>query len=59
MVSSNATSAREMRIAEIKRQIAAGVYETPEKMEQAIEAFLGGRDAEAEREKPVPRPRPK
>jgi hypothetical protein len=33
-------SDRPARIAEIRRQIAAGVYETPEKLEQAIDALL-------------------
>lgn len=33
-------AARQARVAEIRRQIAAGTYETPEKLEQAIEAFL-------------------
>ena len=36
--------AREERIAEIKKQIAAGTYETPEKLEQALEAFLQAHD---------------
>ena len=67
MVRSDTNAAREMRIAEIKRQIAVGVYETPEKLEHAIEAFLDSSavfldsrtDAESPHEKPVPRPRPK
>jgi len=48
-----------MRIAEIKRQIADGVYETPEKLEKAMDAFLDSTDAKPEREKGVPRKRPK
>lgn len=35
------TADRSARIAEIRRQIAAGVYETPEKLEQAVERMLG------------------
>ena len=59
MVRPNATAARDMRIAEIKRQIADGVYDTPEKLEKAMDAFLDSKDAKPEREKGVPRKRPK
>jgi hypothetical protein len=31
---------RQSRIAEIRRQIAAGVYETPARIEAAIDSFL-------------------
>jgi anti-sigma-28 factor FlgM len=31
---------REARLAEIRRQIAAGTYETPARLEAAIDAFL-------------------
>jgi hypothetical protein len=34
------TADRSARIAEIRRQIAAGEYETPEKLEQAVERML-------------------
>ncbi len=33
-------AARRARIEEIRRQIAAGTYETPDKIEAAVEAFL-------------------
>ncbi len=41
------------RIAQIRRQIAAGTYETPERLELAVEAFLdchsdGGRPTRQE-----------
>jgi anti-sigma28 factor (negative regulator of flagellin synthesis) len=32
---------RSQRIAELKRQIAAGTYETPGKLQSAVEALLG------------------
>ena len=32
--------AREVKIAEIKRQIAAGTYDSPDKLEKAVDAFL-------------------
>jgi hypothetical protein len=34
------TTAKDLRIAEIRRQIAAGVYETPDKLSAALDAFL-------------------
>jgi hypothetical protein len=34
------STAKDMRIAEIRRQIAAGSYETPDKLSAAIDAFL-------------------
>lgn len=37
--------ARAARIAEIRRQIAAGEYDTPERMGAALEAFLDSDDA--------------
>lgn len=49
---------REARLAEIRRQIAAGTYETPDKLEQAIDAFLD-RMAPAEADSGRPRRRPK
>ena len=52
-------SDRQARIAEIRRQIAAGVYETPDKLEQAVDAFL---DRVAFAEPPAksdPKPKPK
>lgn len=36
---------RTERIAEIRRQIAAGTYDTPERMEAALEGFLDSDDA--------------
>jgi len=59
MVKTNATAARAMKIAEIKRQIAAGVYETAEKIDHALDAFLDSKDASPAHEKRVPRKRPK
>ena len=40
MVDASEEKEREARIAELKRQIAAGSYETPEKIEAALDAFL-------------------
>ena len=31
----------EVKIARVRREIAAGTYETPEKLEAAVEAMLG------------------
>ena len=45
---------RAERIVAIRREIAAGTYETPEKLSAALEAFL---DAADSREPPSPRPR--
>ncbi len=40
MVDASEAAAREAKIADLKRQIAAGGYETPEKIEAALDAFL-------------------
>ena len=40
--SQTADSSRQARIAAIRREIAAGTYETPEKLEAALAAFLAG-----------------
>jgi anti-sigma28 factor (negative regulator of flagellin synthesis) len=37
---------RAERIAAIRREIAAGTYETPEKLSAALDAFLEASDAE-------------
>jgi hypothetical protein len=37
--------ARAARIAEIRRQVAAGEYDTPQRIEAALEAFLDSDDA--------------
>jgi hypothetical protein len=34
------STARDLRLAEIRRQIAAGTYETPDKLSAALDAFL-------------------
>ena len=34
------STAKDLRIAEIRRQIAAGTYETPDKLSAALDAFL-------------------
>lgn len=47
---------RQAKVAEIRRQIAAGTYETPEKLDRALDAFLDRLAAEKE---PRGRPRPK
>lgn len=51
-------SDRQARIAEIRRQIAAGAYETPDKLEQAIDAFLD-REAAGEAHTADPKPKPR
>ncbi|HUY92410.1 MAG TPA: flagellar biosynthesis anti-sigma factor FlgM [Pirellulales bacterium] len=51
-------SDRQTRIAEIRRQIAAGTYETPKKLELAVEILLD-RFAAGEIPAPQPKPRPK
>ncbi len=40
MARSAETTAREAKIAELKRLIMAGTYETLEKLEEAVDAFL-------------------
>ena len=40
MARSAETAAREAKIAELKRLITAGTYETLEKLEEAVDAFL-------------------
>ena len=49
MVRSIDKAAREVKIAEIKRQIAAGTYESPDKIEKALDAFLNQQSADAGR----------
>ena len=41
--------AREVKIAEIKRQIAAGTYDSPERLEKAVDAFLDQQSREVRR----------
>lgn len=38
------STARELRIAEIRRQIAADTYETPDKLSTALDAFLSSQE---------------
>jgi hypothetical protein len=56
-------SDRQSRIAEIRRQIAAGAYETPEKLEQAIDALLDrlafSEPPSKSNPNPDPKPKPK
>jgi anti-sigma28 factor (negative regulator of flagellin synthesis) len=49
---------RQARIAELRAAIAAGTYETREKLSAALEAFLSSPDSEPRpaRSKPSPRP---
>lgn len=49
-------SQREQRVAEIRRQIAAGAYETPEKLELAVEILLDRLNS-AELPRPAPKPK--
>lgn len=51
-------SERELRIAAIRRQIADGSYETPEKLELAVEILLD-RLAAGENSAPPPKPKPR
>jgi hypothetical protein len=44
MVARNETAARQDRLAAIKRSIAQGTYETPQKLDQAVEAFVKSQD---------------
>jgi hypothetical protein len=39
---------RALRIAEIRRQIADGTYDTPERLEAAVDAYLDGPGMEGE-----------
>jgi hypothetical protein len=43
---------REARIAEIRRQIAEGVYETPEKLEAALDVFLDRQEPAGDEKRP-------
>ena len=47
---------RQARIAAIRREIAAGSYETPEKLDRAVDALLERLNSG---ELPPPKPRPK
>lgn len=49
-------AARQAKVAKIRRQIAAGTYETPDKLERAIDAFL---DRLPAKDAPAGKPRPK
>ncbi|REJ69279.1 MAG: hypothetical protein DWQ31_05255 [Planctomycetota bacterium] len=40
MISRAVSETREERLARIRQEIAAGTYETPEKLEAAVDAFL-------------------
>jgi hypothetical protein len=40
MVRPSDKAAREVKLAEIKRQIAAGTYDSSERLEQALDKFL-------------------
>ena len=51
----NTVLERAARIAEIRRQIAAGEYDTPERIEAALEAFLDSEDAVSDDARPAPR----
>jgi len=50
MIRSIDGTAREARIAELKRLITAGTYETLEKLEEAVDAFLWRDENEGSRE---------
>lgn len=45
MIARAETETHEERLARIKQQVAGGTYETPEKLEAAIDAFLDQHDA--------------
>lgn len=49
---------REARLAEIRRQIDLGVYETPERLERAVDALLDRlNSSETPPDAPKPKPR--
>ncbi|MBX3415850.1 MAG: hypothetical protein KF708_24420 [Pirellulales bacterium] len=47
-------SPRDARLAEIRRRIAAGTYDTPLRLEAALEAFLESTDARGVSEAELP-----
>lgn len=52
------SAGREARIAEIRRQIAAGAYETPERLDRAVDALLDRLNSgETAPDAPKPKPR--
>ena len=54
------SSDRAARLAEIRRQIAAGTYETPERLSAAVDALLEdleGRETSADKDRPRRRPK--
>ncbi len=53
--SSNPAAEREAHLAEIRRQIVDGTYETPERLEAAVNALLDELCEESDR--PPPRPK--
>ena len=40
MVDASSANARALKIADLKRQIASGTYDSPDRMEAALERFL-------------------
>ena len=49
MVDAPSTKARAIKIADIKRQIAAGTYDTPERLAEALDRFLDSEDSGVDR----------
>ena len=45
MVDAPTTKSRAVKIADIKRQIAAGTYDTPERLSEALERFLDSQES--------------
>lgn len=58
MVRSVEAAAEREKIAQLKRLIASGEYETQEKLEDAVDAFLWAEENKQQPEPPLPR-RPK
>ncbi|MEX0676517.1 MAG: hypothetical protein WD063_05545 [Pirellulales bacterium] len=52
MARSAEAAAREAKIAELKRLITAGTYETLEKLEEAVDAFLWSEQDRVQAEQP-------
>ena len=55
MIRSIDTAAQQAKVAELKRLIKSGQYETQEKLEDAVDAFLWSQEEKSHEPKPLSR----